>query len=781
MRSLIGLVFLLIAGHAYASCPAVSTDCPSPVFNSVTIGGNLTTGGTLTAGSLSGTLLATATPTGGSAARSIPDILADEANILGFAGVDRTGSTDSSTGIQNAITAACASPVKSVFFPPGIYKLSTNLSVTACTGLMLRAVPGTATLIADATTAASPARLLRVIRQSYLTVYGLTFDGNSTGSTASNNVLINVVGPSDHITIDSITCQNAVSSCITAGNIPGITGTLSAQATAGSNTLTFSSTPAGLQAGAYFYGSEVDPEVYVTATDATTATLSKNLTDTLLNGSTQHWTFAFTTSSDAVGGATTLPTSSTTNLSVGQAIQYSGFCIVPGTKITAVTTNTSVTIDTPLTCKVSSGSNIAAMVGVSEFTVKNSTFLNPGISQRTLGSATFTTSGSTSSAATQVVFSCVSASCSPGVGAIPGDMTAAAGMPAGMPASNLVVDGPSVNSGAGTFTVTFANPTTGTIAGGTNIPFAVGAASGNGYAIWLGQSAWFANRNITFSNNVFVHAWSSPIFINNATNLLLQGNTYREDYLEYQNTTIAPSACIAPQSTVNMRIVGDFCSGATGNGLEGDHNVGLQIEGSTFNSNGRAGIYLCGGHDIRISGTFRNNGQWVNHPTIQQYTSLTNGGIILDGSCTGTQAATISNVVIGTVNVSDDQATPTQPWGIAKGRSQGTVSNLSIGTNSVTAVGNTTGAVGLTPALSSCGGGSPALSATATDYSGTITEGTSATGCTLTFGATKAAAPVCSISSPGAAAFTSFSTSTTALTIVNSSASGNQYSYVCTF
>ena len=781
MRGLILLAFLLFAGHAYASCPATSADCPSPIFNNITAGGTLTVGGAFSAGTISGSLVATATPTGGSAARLIPDILADETNVLGYVGVDRTGTTDSSTGIQNAITVACASPVKSLFFPPGIYKLSTNLSVTACTGLMLRAIPGTATLIADATTAASPARLLRVIRQSYLTVYGLTFDGNSSGSTASNNVLINVVGPSDHITLDSIVCQNAVSSCITAGNIPGINGTLTAQANAGTNTLTFSSTPTGLQAGAYFYGSQVDPEVYVTATDATTATLSQNLTDTLLNGSSQHWTFAFTLSGDAVGGATTLPTSSTTNLIVGQAIQYPGFCIVPGTKITAVTTNTSVTIDTPTTCKVASGTNIAAMAGVSDFVVKNSTFLNPGISQRTLGSATFTTSGSTASNATQIVFSCVSASCSPGVGAIPGDLTAAAGMPAGMPASDLVVDGPSVNTGAGTFTVTFASPTTGTIAGGTSIPFVVGAASGNGFGIWLGQSAWFANRNILFDNNVFTHAWSSPIFINNATNLLLQGNTYREDYLEYQNTTVAPSACIAPQNTINMRVVGELCSGATGNGLEGDHNVGLQIEGSTFNNNGRAGVYLCGGHDIRISGTFRNNAQWVNHPTIQQYTSLVHGGIILDGSCTGTQAATISNVVIGTVNASDDQATPTQPWGIAKGRSQGTVANLSIGINSVTAVGNTTGAIGLTPVLSACGSGSPALSASATDFSGTITEGTSATGCVLTFGATKAVAPVCSVSSPGAAAFTSFSTSTTALTIVNSSASGNQYNYVCTF
>jgi hypothetical protein len=88
------------------------------------------------------------------------------------------------------------------------------------------------------------------------------------------------------------------------------------------------------------------------------------------------------------------------------------------------------------------------------------------------------------------------------------------------------------------------------------------------------------------------------------------------------------------------------------------------------------------------------------------------------------------------------------------------------------------GFLGAKPTLGGCGT-SPSLDATATDGSGTVTEGTTATGCTLTFAVAYATAPHCIISSPSGSAFTSYSTSTTALTIVNASASGNKYSYVC--
>jgi len=87
---------------------------------------------------------------------------------------------------------------------------------------------------------------------------------------------------------------------------------------------------------------------------------------------------------------------------------------------------------------------------------------------------------------------------------------------------------------------------------------------------------------------------------------------------------------------------------------------------------------------------------------------------------------------------------------------------------------------GAAPTLSSCGSGSPALDATASDNAGTITEGTTATGCTATFAVAFATPPHCIVSSPSGSAFASYSTSTTALTIVNASATGDRFTYHCT-
>ena len=81
-------------------------------------------------------------------------------------------------------------------------------------------------------------------------------------------------------------------------------------------------------------------------------------------------------------------------------------------------------------------------------------------------------------------------------------------------------------------------------------------------------------------------------------------------------------------------------------------------------------------------------------------------------------------------------------------------------------------------ALSSCGT-TPAINATATDTKGTITEGTTATGCVLTFAAAYVTAPDCTVTSPTGSLLTSYSVSTTALTIVNASATGDKFTYMC--
>lgn len=132
------------------------------------------------------------------------------------------------------------------------------------------------------------------------------------------------------------------------------------------------------------------------------------------------------------------------------------------------------------------------------------------------------------------------------------------------------------------------------------------------------------------------------------------------------------------------------------------------------------------------------------------------------------------------------RANNTSAWSIVSTKTAGTARTLTLGDNAATLSsgvdlatgGHIYGATGA-PAISACGGGSPSLSPASTDTHGTVTEGTTATGCTLTFVKAFAFAPSCVISSPAGNAFTSYTTTTTTLTIVNASASGNKYSYIC--
>lgn len=81
------------------------------------------------------------------------------------------------------------------------------------------------------------------------------------------------------------------------------------------------------------------------------------------------------------------------------------------------------------------------------------------------------------------------------------------------------------------------------------------------------------------------------------------------------------------------------------------------------------------------------------------------------------------------------------------------------------------------PALTSCGT-TPAI--VGTDLAGTVTMGTTATGCVITFAAAKSAAPHCVvtwIATPLASQ--SYTTSTTAITLTQTSTSNNVAKYIC--
>lgn len=82
------------------------------------------------------------------------------------------------------------------------------------------------------------------------------------------------------------------------------------------------------------------------------------------------------------------------------------------------------------------------------------------------------------------------------------------------------------------------------------------------------------------------------------------------------------------------------------------------------------------------------------------------------------------------------------------------------------------------PALTSCGSGSPAI--VGTDTAGEVTMGTSATGCVITFNVAYSTAPFCTVTwTATPLASQSYAVSTTAITLTQTSASGNKAVYHC--
>jgi len=85
---------------------------------------------------------------------------------------------------------------------------------------------------------------------------------------------------------------------------------------------------------------------------------------------------------------------------------------------------------------------------------------------------------------------------------------------------------------------------------------------------------------------------------------------------------------------------------------------------------------------------------------------------------------------------------------------------------------------GPAPVLSGCGGGSPTI--VGSNLAGTVVTGTTATGCVITFTTAFTATPTCVLSpASGVLASFSYTLSTTAITVTQTSSSGNTITYVC--
>jgi hypothetical protein len=86
---------------------------------------------------------------------------------------------------------------------------------------------------------------------------------------------------------------------------------------------------------------------------------------------------------------------------------------------------------------------------------------------------------------------------------------------------------------------------------------------------------------------------------------------------------------------------------------------------------------------------------------------------------------------------------------------------------------------GASPVVSACGTGSPAIDANATDSSGTVTIGTVATSCTITFAAPYTTFVHCTISSQTTVSGLAYSYTISAITLSASVLGGDKIDYKC--
>jgi hypothetical protein len=155
----------------------------------------------------------------------------------------------------------------------------------------------------------------------------------------------------------------------------------------------------------------------------------------------------------------------------------------------------------------------------------------------------------------------------------------------------------------------------------------------------------------------------------------------------------------------------------------------------------------------------------------------TAGAPVVNGGALGTPSSGVGTNITSVNAATLGGATFAAPGAIGGGTAAaGAFTTITAAT--FASIGTKVRAAGTAPALTSCGGGSPAI--VGSDLAGEVTMGTSATGCIITFNVAYASAPYCTVSWPAQAlASQSYTYSTTAITLTQTSTSGNKIIYHC--
>lgn len=596
--------------------------------------------------------------------------------------VDITGITDAQPTINAAIIQACAATPqsKTVIIPPGKYLINEATTLPAnCSHLTIKANDPTSTVLqVGPTNMAFFQVFVWGIGNDYIRIQDLIFDGGvgTTGGTNTGKTgFIEVnAGARDPQFVGNTFRHDTGNGLWIVGGAFNSTPGLAANANFGDTTVTVAGTiPATVKVGAYFEPSFEDPDYYIQSIDrvANTITFQKPLTDFMFAGSVLPFTSAFVLNAAANVNDTTMFTSDTSGLAIGQVI-YAGaaaahLCIIPGTRITSFVTNTSVAIDHALICKVASGMGIGAELGITNLLVQDNTFDDLGQTRANATTHSYTTAASVSSGNT-VLFNCGSGRGCYMVGPIDGQFTMPTTGVAGMPGNNLILSQSNLNPTTGTFSLTFQNPVTSNIPAGTSIPFTAGENAGVGYAVWDAFGIFWSNPNHKFIHNYARHTWSSPLFVGQTLDTVIADNVFQIDRLEFQDPTVPPSGCGSINSTVGILYTGNVCTGTTGDGNDFLHSINGIVSNNHWYDTGLTALNMLGGRNMQFLGnTIQRAGQNANYAQTELQPAIGNGyaGMYIGGSWTSARIGQATGIVIDDLSSTDDALVPTQTYGIA--------------------------------------------------------------------------------------------------------------------